>query len=91
MSAPKVMKDRLWSVTIILAQAVGILFAIEMALIIVREIFLRNLIRVSSSFWFYFDLYVTTLFLVILAGVAVVGPLAAISRYFEFREDKNSD
>ena len=85
------MKDRLWSVTIILAQAVGILFAIEMALIIVREIFLRNLIRGSSSFWFYFDLYVTTLFLVILAGVAVVGPLAAISRYFEFREDKNSD
>ena len=91
MSAPKLTKDRLWSLTVILGQAVGILFAIEMAIIILREIFLRNLIRGSSSFWFYFDLYVTTLFEVILVGVVVVAPLAAISRYLKFREDKNSD
>ena len=69
----------------------GILFAIEMAIIILRKIFLRNLIRGSSVFWFYFDLYVTTLFEVILVGVAVVAPLAAISRYLKSREDKNSD
>ncbi len=91
MSVPKLTKDRMWSVTISLAQAVGILFAIEMALIILREIFLRNLIRGSSSFWFYFDLYVTTLFEVILVGVAVVAPLAAISRYLKSRGEKNSN
>ena len=66
-------------------------FLIEMAIIILREIFLRNLIRGSSSFWFYFDLYVTTLFEVILLGVVVVPPLSGISRYLKFREDKNSD
>ena len=91
MSVPKLTKDRLWSLTVILGQAVGILFAIEMALIILRDLFLRNLIRGSSSFWFYFDLYVTTLFEVILVGVAVLAPLAAIARYLKSREDKNSD
>ena len=85
------MKDRLWSVTIILGQAVGILFVIEIVIFLLREIFLRNLIRGSSAFWIYFDLFVTTLFEVILVGVVVVAPLAAISRYLRTREDKNSD
>ncbi len=91
MSVPKLTKDRLWSLTVILGQAVGILFLIEMAIIIMREIFLRNLIRGSSSFWFYFDLYVTTLFEVILVGVVVVAPLAGLSAYLKSRENKNSD
>ena len=91
MSVPKLTKDRLWSVTIILGQAVGILFVIEIAIFLLREIFLRNLIRGSSSFWIYFDLFTTTLFEVILVGVAVVVPLAAISRYLKSKEDKSSD
>ncbi len=91
MSVSKLTKDRLWSLTVILGQAVGMLFVFDMAILLLREILLRNLIRGSSSFWFYFDLYVTTLFQVVLVGVAVVVPLAAISRYLKSREDKNSD
>ncbi len=91
MSVPNAMKDRLWSVTVILGQAVGILFVIEITIFLLREILLRNLIRGSSSFWIYFDLFTTTLFEVILVGVVVVAPLAAISAYLRTREDKNSD
>ena len=91
MSVSKLTKDRLWSLTVILGQAVGMLFVFDMAILLLRELLLRNLIRGSSSFWFYFDLYVITLFQVVLVGVAVVVPLAAISRYLKSREDKNSD